>query len=145
MDLAFEIIYNKIDPVSENHPEATKEQLVRTIYNKWRAGKVKILCNDKRRVVHVVVLHNFKAGVHVYAESQGPWDIVISHKQFLDWFENQSDIYKLEADTRYPVLAMVLERTGWTFEGIRTQSSMDEEGNLVDKYLYGRIREERYE
>ena len=141
METAFEIINKKMNPVTENRPDVSKEELVGAIYRAWKNGQIKILCNDYRRVVHLVFFTNpFVGDVHVYADTNGTWDIVKAHKQFLEWFEENSDLHKLHAGTIHPALAMMCERTGWTFEGIRYLSSLDENGEFVDKYLYGRIR-----
>ena len=141
METAFEIINKKANPLTENRPNASREEIVGAIYRSWKNGQTKILCNDYRRVVHLVVYKNPYVGdVHVYADTDGTWDIVKAHKQFLEWFEENSGLHKLHAGTIHPALAMMCERTGWTFEGIRYLSSFDENGEFVDKYLYGRIR-----
>lgn len=134
---AYDLILSKIDPVAEQAPHASKEVLTNGIFQAKQQGRVQILPNVRRRTIHILVHKNgYVADVHIFSDTNSPWDIVISHKQFLDWVRDKTSYEKLEAGTVHSALCKVMERTGWQYEGTRSQSHISRNGQL-DLHLYG--------
>lgn len=144
-DIAYEIIRNKIDPELEQRPDLTPKQLTDFLFDAMRVGRCKILVNQDRRVVHVIVLRNQYVGdVHLFADTKTPWDIVVSHNQFLNWVFEKKPVKKIEARTIFPALSKMMKRAGWVYEGTRYKSLWSK-GKMNSVDLYGLVLEEHYE
>lgn len=139
-DTIKKIIYDNIDPVAMQSPDATKDEIFDTIIKGLEANLSFAL--TKNDVVMVFVPEGVALlKMHFFSNNKG-FSIVDANLHMCNYVFRNSNYQKIYGVTANKKMVKYAIRARWKHEGTLTKSFLDANGNLVDQYILGLTRED---
>lgn len=138
-----EIIYNNIDPWTEQRPDATKDEIFRDICYGLDNGLLYAV-EDNGFVMLFQHENRYLCRVHLYSDSTSFKIVKSVHKIMKHIFDNTNmqKVYGMFENKKIGSLAV---RTGWKFHGEITEATMTKDSGMQSLYIYGISRKDFYE
>lgn len=129
------IIYDNIDPWTDQRPHFTKDQIYETIcYNLDNGFSYAVEENG------LVVLFNaeskYVSRIHIFSDCKS-YKIVNSLKNIIGYIFENSEMQKVYGMFQNKKLGALAEKAGWKYHGEMTESAITEHEGMQSLYIWG--------
>lgn len=140
-----EAILTKYNPWITRTFDLTAEQFLTWVMDGLRQGYMKILYFPEYKVFYLMIRDEHQpdvAEVHCWSMTDKPYAIPKTLQKLKEWFIKNNEFRRLETQIIIPTFMKLVERYGWTKEGVKRKAYVADNGAYLDCNIYGMLKED---
>lgn len=143
-----QIIWNNLTPIINQNPNKTKEDVFNNIKSGLKNNEHYLAIKDDNLVFLFENQSYYASKMHIFSENGKGLarKFYTSGIKIIKFFFDNTKIQKVWGFSSDERFVKIVEKSGfWKNEGTLTKSYVNENGELIDQYIFGVTREDCYE